>query len=573
LRPLLDRLDTDRAPRPRAFATLADELVSALAAAGVATYFGVPGGAIEPFFNALARGSAEGRLTIVPMRSEAGAAFAADGYYRQTGRLAASVVTAGPGISNLITATMSAHADRIPFLIITPQVASHKQGRGALQDSSSDGHDLPRMLAACTRYSTVVTHPEQLGHKLARALSAAYRAPAGPVQLAIPSEILAGCPSQSLARPLSLWAAEPQSSVDLVALDALVDTVLRARAPALYVGDDAGPGAAQVRRLARALGAPVVSSPAGKRWLGHRDPTYRGVLGFSGHAEAQRAVERCDVIVAFGATFDELSTNAWTAIPKVPIWAVDAHSEFAYRLSQARPVVASTELVIQRLLERLQPPVLPSISPRCSGLQSVLALPADEGPVHPTRLMQWLGRVLPDDVVVHVDAGNSFSWSTRDLTRPCADTYRVAMGLASMCWAISAVIGAAVGRRRRTLCVTGDGAMLMSSLELTVAVEQRLPVTYVVLNDSALGMVRHGQKLSGAAPIAHEIAPVRFDQLARACGAHGIRVQRQDELEAIDAIWLEDDDSGPCVIDVRIDRDAVPPMADRVRGLAEGIPR
>jgi acetolactate synthase-1/2/3 large subunit len=106
-----------------------------------------------------------------------------------------------------------------------------------------------------------------------------------------------------------------------------------------------------------------------------------------------------------------------------------------------------------------------------------------------------------------------------------------------------------------------------------VAVEQRLPVTYVVLNDSALGMVRHGQKLAGAAPIAHEIAPVRFDQLARACGAHGIRVQRQDELEAVDAIWLEDDDSGPCVIDVRIDRDAVPPMADRVRGLAEGIPR
>lgn len=566
------RLESLRAPRPDAFATLADELVSALAAAGITTYFGVPGGAIEPFFNALARGRAEGRLEIVPMRGEAGAAFAADGYYRETGRLAACVVTAGPGISNLITATMSAHADRIPFLIITPQVASHKQGRGALQDSSMDGHDLPRMLASCTRHSTLVTHAEQLGHKLARALGAAYRAPSGPVHLSLPSELLAGPPSQGLARPLSLWASEPKRSVDLAAVEELVDAVLRARAPALYVGDDAGPGAARVRHLARALGAAVVSSPAGKRWLGHRDPTYRGVLGFSGHVEAQRAVERSDLIVAFGATFDELSTNAWTALPMVPIYAVDAHSEFAYRLSQARPVLASAEIVIERLLERIRPPALPSISPRCSGLQPAQPRDAD-GPLHPRRLMQWLSQVLPDDVVVHVDAGNSFSWSTRYLSRSCADTYRVAMGLATMCWAISAVIGAAVGRSRRTLCITGDGSMLMSSLELTVAVEQRLPVTYLVLNDSALGMVRHGQKLSGAEPIAHEITEVRFDQLARACGASGLRVERLAELDAIDGAWFESDDGGPCVIDVRIDRDAVPPMADRVRGLAEGIPR
>ncbi|HTV25022.1 MAG TPA: thiamine pyrophosphate-dependent enzyme, partial [Polyangiaceae bacterium] len=332
--------------------------------------------------------------------------------------------------------------------------------------------------------------------------------------------------------------------------------------------------AAQVRRLARALGAAVVSSPAGKRWLGHRDPTYRGVVGFSGHGEAQRAIERADVIVAFGATFDELSTNAWTVLPKVPVFAVDAHSEFAYRLSQARPVVAPTELVIQRLLDRLRPPLVPSITPRSfSGMQPVKERVDDAAPVHPSRLMQWLGQVLPDDVVVHVDAGNSFSWSTRDLSRPCADTYRVAMGLATMCWAISAVVGAAIGRGRRTLCITGDGSMLMSSLELTVAVEQQLPVTYIVLNDSALGMVRHGQKLSGAAPIAFEIANVRFDQLAAACGAYGVRVERNSELETIDRRWLSADDGGPCVIDVRIDREAVPPMADRVRGLAEGVPR
>ena len=114
--------------------------------------------------------------------------------------------------------------------------------------------------------------------------------------------------------------------------------------------------------------------------------------------------------------------------------------------------------------------------------------------------------------------------------------------------------------------------MLMSSLELTVAVEQQLPVTYVVLNDCGLGMVRHGQLLGGAESIAHEITPVRFDELARACGAWGLRVESLAELESLDRGWLGSDEGGPCVIDVNIDRAAVPPMADRVRGLAAGVP-
>ena len=115
--------------------------------------------------------------------------------------------------------------------------------------------------------------------------------------------------------------------------------------------------------------------------------------------------------------------------------------------------------------------------------------------------------------------------------------------------------------------------MLMSSLELTVAVDQDLPVTILVLNDSGLGMVRHGQRMAGAESIAHDIAPVRFDLLAQACGAQGVRVPSFADLARLDRRWLCDDTAGPCVIDVCIDREAVPPMADRVSGLAAGRPR
>jgi len=557
------------APESRTSKTLADRLVVSLAEQGIDTYFGVPGGAIEPLFDAVARARARGLAHMVPMRSEAGAAFAADGHYRETGRIAACLVTTGPGVSNLLTATMSAEADRVPLLILTPQVALHKEGRGALQDSSMDGHDLARALAGCTRYSSLVSHPDQLSYKLARALARARGAPTGPVHLSLPSDILRA-PAGAGAL-LSLPVHAPPRALDWAALEQLASALFAARAPLFYVGDDAGHGMCSLFTLASALGAAVVSSPAGKRWVGHHEPRYRGVLGFSGHDAAQRAARRADLVVAFGATFDELSTNAWTVFPEVPLYAIDEHDRFAYRFPQARVVVGGARDVLTELSRRL--PAEPAMTPAPPSQIRMRGAESGQGAVHPAALMRWLSEALPADVVVHVDAGNSFSWSTRDLLRPRPDTYRVAMGLSTMCWAISAVIGACVGRRRRTLCVTGDGSMLMSSLELTVAVEQQLPVTYVVLNDSGLGMVRHGQLLGGAEPIAHEITPVRFDELARACGAAGRRVESQAELESLERGWLASDEGGPCVIDVNIDREAVPPMADRVRGLAAGVPK
>ena len=555
------RLATTRADA----CSLSDQLVLALASVGITDYFGVPGGAIEPLFNTLARQQRQGRVRLTATRGEAGAAFAADGYYRETGRLAVCTATSGPGISNLVTAVMNAHADRIPMLILTPQIALPKQGRGGLQDSSSDGYDLEKMLAECTRYSTTITHPDQLGHKLARAVRLALTAPRGPVHLSIPSDLLVGRPaSMALDLSRSLRVAAP---VDEHALKALVSALLAAKAPTFYVGDDAGREASRLLALAHALGGNVVASPAGKRWLGHSHRAYRGVLGFSGNSEATEATSKADLVVAVGATFDELSTNAWTTLPKENLYSVDEHALHAHRNSDAVPVIASTTALVDALAARV-PLLRENNRPRRPVSAPRLVRSSAEAAVHPSDLMHWLSQELPSDVVVHIDAGNGFSWSTRDLSRSEPDTYRVAMGLSTMCWAIGAVLGAAVASGRRTFCIAGDGSMLMSSLELTVAVDQRLPITYVVLNDSGLGMVRHGQRLAGAEPIAHDISKVRFDRLAKACGARGLRVEHTEDLANIPRSWLSSDQGGPAVIDVSIDRCAVPPMADRVKGLA-----
>ena len=550
--------------------SLADQLVEELAALGVSTYFGVPGGAIEPLFNALARGQRAGHARLVPMRSEGGAAFAADGYYRATGRMAACAVTTGPGISNLLTATMAAHADRIPLLLLTPQVALGKQGRGALQESSLDGYDMPGAFSACTRYSTIVTDAEQLPHKLGRAMAAATYAPCGPVHLSIPSDILGG--RRFRGRVPLVASTGPPRPTDDRAIEALMEGLLIAQAPVFYVGDDAGREAYRLCDVARRLRAKIVTSPAGKRWLGHHEPTYAGVVGFSGHPTAAEVLRSADLVVAFGATFDELSTNAWTAFPEVPIHSVDTHTNHVHRLPSAVPVVSDPAHVIRLIVERVHDRSDGKISTRSSPSPPLLRV-GSGGPVHPADLMRWLGLRLPSDVVVHVDAGNGFAWSTRHLVRSQPDTYRVAMGLSTMAWAIGAVIGAAVGRPRRAVCVAGDGSMLMASLELTVAVQHNLSVTYVVLNDSSYGMVRHGQRLGQAESIAHELSPVRFDQLARACGAKGVRVESFEDLDCVPAEFLGSDDAGPCVVDVRVDPDAVPPIGDRVSGLAAGVSR
>lgn len=550
--------------------TLADQLVGHLASLGITDYFGVPGGAIEPLFNALARSERRGVARVVPMRSEAGAAFAADGYFRATGRLAVCTATTGPGTSNLLTGVMSACADRIPMLVITPQVASGKQGRGALQDSSADGHDLERVLATCCRYSSVVTHPEQLPYKLARALAAASTGPRGPVHLSIPTDVLA---ERSLRSMLGVVLPRAGCApLDAVALDAMLDALSQSRCPVFYVGDDAGRGAEGLPFLAQRLGAKVVSSPGGKRWLGHTHACYRGVLGFSGHPAAASAVAAADLIVALGATFDELSTNAWSALPeRIPLYSVDEHAEHAYRVPHARPVIASTAQVVDEL-ERLALPLpLPGSAP--SRLPPSAVGADSDGRVHPAALMSWLSQRLPPHVVLHVDAGNGFSWSTRHLTRPRGDTYRVAMGAASMGWAIGAVVGAAVATSERTLCVVGDGSMLMSGLELTVAIERGLPITYVVLNDSSLGMVKHGQRLAGAESVAHAIPEVRFDRIARACGVRARRIDTFEQLQRLPTSWLVSNRGGPALIDVQIDPTAVPPMAERVAALAQGVAR
>ena len=198
-------------------------------------------------------------------------------------------------------------------------------------------------------------------------------------------------------------------------------------------------------------------------------------------------------------------------------------------------------------------------------------------PIKPQRLMHELSKSFPPNTRFFADTGNSFAWATHYLhpiNRRVSGqrnknnvNVRVSMEFSSMGWAIGAAIGTALANPENVVvCITGDGSFLMSGQEITVAVKEKLTVIYVVLNDGALGMVKHGQYLTGAEPVAYELPPTDFRNMARSMGADGYVIKSPHDLEALDFISICKH-RGPTLFDVRIDTSEIPPMAVRVKGL------
>lgn len=557
--------------------TLADRLVSALVSLGVEAIFGLPGGAIEPFYNAVARATRQGRLRNIEARHETGAVFMADGYARETGRLGVVCATSGPGTTNLVTGLATAQADQVPLLAISAQVALPKFGRLALQDSSCAALDSVAMLSHCTRYSSLVSHPAQLDAKLVAALFRAHDEVAGPVHLSIPADVLAMPVPELPALSLPLRLRQP-TVAPASAIAELVSRILSARRVLVYAGDGIGAAREAVFAFAERCDALIISDVLGKRWIPAGHPRYCGVFGFAGHSSARAALNEpeVDLVLAVGAALGELATSNWddSLLSGKLVHVDDCPEHFARSPMAVLQVAGNLAALFEELNARLdalrpQGPRYPR--ERLPGLRRDPVAEGDERGIKPQRFMNWLSGAQPEALRLLCDAGNTWCWATHYLQRGAGDgRVRMAYGFGTMGWAIGSGVGTAAARVP-TCVVTGDGAYLMSAQEISVAVQHQLPLIVFVLNDRAYGMVRHGQRLGGAEAIAHELPPVDFAALARAQGARGIRISREHELTALDLTALLAE-PGPVLVDVVIDPEEVPPMGVRVRGLKRFTP-
>ncbi|RYY04509.1 MAG: thiamine pyrophosphate-binding protein [Gammaproteobacteria bacterium] len=565
--------------------TYADLIVDYLAQLGIDTVFGVPGGAIEPFLNSLARSERNGGPRLVVARHECGAAFMADGYYRETGKMGVVCSTTGPGATNLLTGVASAAADEIPMLVITAQTPLPKFGKRALQESSCTAIDTVGIFRYATQFNTLVSHHEQLESKLVSAIMAAHRVPNGPAHISIPADILRS-PASINAHIHSDLLIHDFSMSDEPAIARLCEKLGRVDNIVIYIGSGVGKASKQIMEFINLTGASFVTSPMGKSWVDEKHPQYRGVYGFAGHESAQALLQdkEVDLILAIGTALGELGTSGWKGdLLNTKLVHIDSSIEHFTRSPMANlHVFGNIDVIFDRLLvsvrearkwgrkwDTLHSTSTQNVNGGYAILRDAEKCSSDAIPVKPQRLMSHLSHHLPEDTRIFVDAGNSWAWATHYLTRSNSDGfYRIAMGYGSMAWSIGAAIGSAVANPSApNLCIVGDGSYLMSAQEITVAAQQQLPVVFLVLNDAAMGMVMHGQRLGNQESIGWELNTVNYAALAQAMGVDGIVIESPSELDALDfnALFSK---KGPTLIDVRIDRNEVPPMGDRIKGLA-----
>ncbi len=605
--------------------TVSDLILEYLIQINVDHIFGIPGGAIEPIFDAIARlerreftvsdrdfshkvqsrgaRSNRGFVKMVVARHEAGAAFMADGYSRETGKLGVCCATTGPGTTNLITGVASAYADRIPMLVITPQTALPNFGKHGLQDSSGDAIGVVEMFATCTRYNSFVSHVEQLEGKLFEAIYTAHRNPRGPVHLSIPVDIL----SQSVeARTPQFHVAtllrQPRC-FDQQGTSALAKILSQCKQVVMFLGAGCLRDAHIIIPFAELINARIVTTPAGKGCISAYHPLFCGVFGFAGHQNATNVLTSDDVdtVLAIGTTLGELESGGWCgdSILNEKLIHIDWASENFSRSPMARlHVFGHINILFKtlismfsnmnsrsgntplKMLETLPPYLCDDISTtkkqKLVTLSQVVAGQSGAYDHHETQqylikpqmLMRELTRRLADNTHYYIDAGNAWAWATHFLHLKHAGTYQIGMGFGAMTWAIGASIGAAIGRNKKipVVCITGDGSYLMSGQEITVAVAEKLPVVFVVLNDSALGMVKHGQQLGGGEPIGFQLPRVNFSQMAIAVGAKGYTISSHRELLEFNYEKLYQNE-GPCLLDIHIDGGEVPPMGVRMKTL------
>ncbi len=593
--------------------TVADLLLAYLNELGIEYMFGVPGGAISPLYDALARSERNGGLRHVLARHEAGAAYMADGYTRECRKLGVCCTTSGPGATNLITAAACAYDNNIPMLVITGQPALPAFGKGPVQESSDTGVNTIGMLNFVTRFNTLISHPNQLEAKLVSALKRAFRAPRGPVHLSIPVDILRS-PSPVTKPSFDVLALlAPSSMADHDGIELLRQMLKDANKVVLLVGGWCGEAIGAILQFAALTGASIVTTPDGKGLVSPYHPLFRGVFGFGGHATAEAVLRdpEVDLILAVGAGMGELNSGGWSeSLLNERLVHIDENEDNFARTPMACFHVSGRILAIfSRLVELLNEESKSDnaeyerqrASREANNINwnphAMLDEPdkfdSDATPIKPQRLMRDLARMFPPTTRFLADTGNSLLWAVHYL-HPTIDRrigerrmggggrkpsmgrrgtdsgwLRVTMDFAAMGWAIGAAVGTAIANPHApVVCITGDGSMLMNGQELSAAVAERLSIVFVVLNDQALGMVKHGQRLAKAEQIGVFMPPTDFAAMARAMGATAYNIRSPEELLALDVNAMCGR-KGPTLLDVAIDPDEVPPMKVRVQVLAE----
>ncbi|MFZ5843474.1 MAG: acetolactate synthase 2 catalytic subunit [Pseudomonadota bacterium] len=522
----------------------AQALCKALEAEGVEIIFGYPGGAIMPVYDALL----DSKLQHILCRHEQGAALAADGYARASGRLGVCMATSGPGATNLITGIANAYMDSVPMLAITGQVANPLIGTDAFQEVDVFGMTLP-----IVKHSYLVRDVNELPAIVHEACRIAMSGRPGPVLIDIPKDVQNAICTAELAMP----KAERVGELDRAGIHQARALISSAQKPLLYVGGGVvlGNASAALREFVEATQIPVVSTLKGLGALSFEHPLNLGMLGMHGTKAANFAVQRSDLLIVVGARFDDRATGKLAAFaPNARVIHLDIDEAEFDKLRHAQ---ISLRGDLKRLLPALAVPShCEPWRSQCLADKAAFAFRYDApgSGIYAPGLLAALSQQADANTYVSCDVGQHQMWVAQHYGFRAPRQHLSSGGLGTMGYGLPAAIGAQLAcPDARVICVSGDGSFQMNLQELATINRYKLPVKIVLFDNQALGMVRQWQQLFFAGRYSEIDLSDNpdFVALAKAFGIPAVRIDSRVQQDEAIRLLLESE--GPLLLHVVID--------------------
>ena len=524
-------------------------VIECLKEQGVDTVFGYPGGTILNIYDELYR---HPEIHHILTSHEQGAAHAADGYARATGKTGVCMATSGPGATNLVTGIATAYMDSTPMVAITCNVGKALLGKDSFQEIDIAGVAMP-----ITKYSVIVKDITVLADTLRRAFSIAKSGRPGPVLVDITKDVTAATYEYEPKTPEAI--APSTEKITEEGLDHVVSLIRESKKPYIFVGGGSiiSGAAEEVRELAHHIQAPVCDTLMGKGAFPGTDKLYTGMLGMHGTKTSNYGVTKCDLLIVLGARFsDRVTGNAAKFANNAKIVQIDVDAaEINKNVVVESSIIGDVKEVLKRLNAKLEPMHHDEWIAEIEAMKEKFPLKHEEGLTGPF-VIEEIYKATDGQAVITTDVGQHQMWAAQYYKYKEPRTLLTSGGLGTMGYGLGAAIGAKMGRPEKTVVnIAGDGCFRMNMNELATAARCGRQLIQIVMNNHVLGMVRQWQTLFYGKRYSSTVLDdaVDFVKLSEALGAKAIRVTKMEDVEP--ALKMALAAEGPVVLDCWIDQD------------------